>query len=100
SRARLLARRASGWGGRVRRGGGAAGAAPGVSGPAAFPPPTPPRTIPAAGLAEAPQEQIDRRFYAIVTDLVGSPTELTDPDGTLAGHQQHTLWGHTAWRGR
>ena len=56
--------------------------------------------IPAADLAEAPQEQIDRRFYAIVTDLVGSPTELTDPDGTLAGHQQHTLWGHTSWRGR
>ncbi len=50
-------------------------------------------------LAEAPQEQIDRRFYAIVTDLVGTPTELAAPDGTLAGHQQQTLWGTTAWRG-
>ena len=68
--------------------------------PGSFTPLTQSEHLPAAGLAEAPQEQIDRRFYAIVTDLVGSPTELTDPDGTLAGHQQHTLWGHTAWRGR
>jgi RHS repeat-associated protein len=67
--------------------------------PGSFTPLTQSEHIPAADLAEAPQEQIDRRFYAIVTDLVGSPTELTDPDGTLAGHQQHTLWGHTAWRG-
>jgi len=52
-----------------------------------------------ADLARAPQEQIDRRFYAIVTDLVGSPAELAAPDGTLAGHQQQTLWGTTAWRG-
>jgi RHS repeat-associated protein len=68
--------------------------------PGSFTPLTQSEHIPAADLAEAPQEQIDRRFYAIVTDLVGSPTELTDPDGTLAGHQQHTLWGRTAWRGR
>ncbi len=67
--------------------------------PGSFTPLTQSEHIPAADLAEAPQEQIDQRFYAIVTDLVGSPTELTDPDGTLAGHQQHTLWGHTAWRG-
>ena len=50
-------------------------------------------------LAEAPQEQIDRRFYAIVTDLIGTPAELTAPDGTVAGHQQHTLWGSTQWQG-
>ncbi len=68
--------------------------------PGSFTPLTQSEHISAADLAEAPQEQIDRRFYAIVTDLVGSPTELTDPDGTLAGHQQHTLWGNTAWRGR
>jgi RHS repeat-associated protein len=67
--------------------------------PGSFTPLTQSEHIPAADLAEAPQEQIDRRFYAIVTDLVGSPTELAGPDGTLAGHQQHTLWGHTAWRG-
>jgi RHS repeat-associated protein len=68
--------------------------------PGSFTPLTQSEHIPTADLAEAPQEQIDRRFYAIVTDLVGSPTELTDPDGTLAGHQQQTLWGNTTWRGR
>jgi RHS repeat-associated protein len=46
---------------------------------------------------DAPQRDIDLRFYAIVTDLIGTPTELTAPDGTLAGYQQHTLWGTTLW---
>ena len=45
----------------------------------------------------APQDQVDERFYAIVTDLIGTPTELTSPDGTLAGHQRQTLWGGTTW---
>ena len=49
-------------------------------------------------LGEASQEQIDQRFYAIVADLVGTPAELVAPDGTLAGCQQHTLWGTTVWR--
>ncbi len=48
-------------------------------------------------LRDAPQDQIDQRFYAIVTDLAGTPTELTSPDGTLAGHQRQTLWGGTTW---
>nr|MDT0663517.1 RHS repeat-associated core domain-containing protein [Micromonospora sp. DSM 115978] len=41
------------------------------------------------------QEQAwyDSRFYAIVTDLVGAPTELVDPDGTLAWQHRTTLWG-------
>jgi RHS repeat-associated protein len=50
-------------------------------------------------LRHAPQDQIDQRFYAIVTDLAGVPSELTSPDGTLAGHQQRTLWGGTTWNG-
>jgi RHS repeat-associated protein len=49
-------------------------------------------------LGEASQEQIDQRFYAIIADLVGTPAELVAPDGTLAGRQQHTLWGTTIWR--
>jgi RHS repeat-associated protein len=49
-------------------------------------------------LGEASQEQIDQRFYAIIADLVGTPAELVAPDGTLAGCQQHTLWGTTVWR--
>jgi RHS repeat-associated protein len=48
-------------------------------------------------LRDAPQQEIDERFHAIITDLTGTPTELISPDGTLAGHQQHTLWGGTAW---
>ncbi|HEY3869983.1 MAG TPA: RHS repeat-associated core domain-containing protein [Actinocrinis sp.] len=44
--------------------------------------------------ADAPQELIDRRFHAIVTDLVGTPTDLVAPDdGTIAWHRTATLWG-------
>jgi RHS repeat-associated protein len=45
----------------------------------------------------APQDRVDARFYAIVTDLIGAPSELVSPDGDLAGYQQHTLWGTTLW---
>jgi RHS repeat-associated protein len=45
----------------------------------------------------ASQDQVDQQFYAIITDLIGSPAELVGPDGALAGHQQHTLWGTTRW---
>ena len=48
-------------------------------------------------LSEAPQEQIDQRFYSIIADLIGTPAELAAPDGTLAGSQRHTLWGTTVW---
>ncbi|WP_051966807.1 polymorphic toxin type 28 domain-containing protein [Kitasatospora mediocidica] len=44
------------------------------------------------------QEQVDRRFFAIVTDLVGTPTELVDPaTATIAWRATPTLWGHTSW---
>lgn len=43
------------------------------------------------------QAEVDRRFYAIVTDLVGAPTELVAPDGELAWQQRRTVWG-TAYR--
>ncbi|ATL31595.1 DUF6531 domain-containing protein [Streptomyces formicae] len=43
------------------------------------------------------QEQIDERFYAIVTDLVGTPTELVDEDGDIAWRMRSTLWGTTSW---
>ncbi|MEU2622817.1 polymorphic toxin type 28 domain-containing protein, partial [Streptomyces sp. NPDC007157] len=48
-------------------------------------------------LAEAPQQEIDARFFAIVTDLVGSPTELLDEDGAVAWRTRSTLWGKAAW---
>ncbi|MCZ9346616.1 RHS domain-containing protein, partial [Streptomyces sp. TRM76130] len=39
----------------------------------------------------------DERFYAIVTDLVGTPTELVDDTGTIAWRPHTTLWGTTTW---
>ncbi|MBO0804561.1 MAG: RHS repeat-associated core domain-containing protein, partial [Nocardiopsaceae bacterium] len=48
-------------------------------------------------LRDAPQQVIDEQFHAIITDLTGTPSELVAPDGTLAGHQQRTLWGTTTW---
>ncbi|GAA2237537.1 polymorphic toxin type 28 domain-containing protein [Streptomyces indiaensis] len=48
-------------------------------------------------LAEVSQEEVDSRFFAIVTDLVGAPTELLDQDGTIAWRARSTLWGKTAW---
>ncbi|MEV5346065.1 DUF6531 domain-containing protein [Streptomyces achromogenes] len=47
--------------------------------------------------AEAPQQEIDSRFFAIITDLVGTPTELLDEQGDIAWHTRSTLWGTTAW---
>ncbi|MCA1707032.1 MAG: toxin C-terminal domain-containing protein, partial [Actinobacteria bacterium] len=44
-------------------------------------------------LRDAPQEWVDEQFYAIVTDLIGTPTELVAPDGTLAWRAHMTLWG-------
>ncbi|MFF7728338.1 putative T7SS-secreted protein [Streptomyces sp. NPDC008001] len=47
--------------------------------------------------ADAPQREVDRRFFAIVTDLVGTPTELVDETGEVAWRTRATLWGTTAW---
>lgn len=47
--------------------------------------------------SEASQEIIDERFFAIVTDLVGSPSELIDESGSLSWHIRRTLWGATTW---
>ncbi|MDX2967399.1 RHS repeat-associated core domain-containing protein, partial [Streptomyces acidiscabies] len=47
--------------------------------------------------AEAPQQEIDSRFFAIVTDLVGSPRELVDEQGDIAWRTRTTLWGSTTW---
>ncbi|MET9436781.1 putative T7SS-secreted protein [Streptomyces sp. NPDC006551] len=47
--------------------------------------------------ADDRQEEIDRRFFAIATDLVGTPTELIDESGDIAWRSRTTLWGTTAW---
>ncbi|AHH94533.1 YD repeat protein [Kutzneria albida DSM 43870] len=41
----------------------------------------------------APQDWIDQEFYAIVTDLIGAPTELVDDSGALVWRQDTTIWG-------
>ncbi|OXM74968.1 MULTISPECIES: DUF6531 domain-containing protein [Amycolatopsis] len=46
-----------------------------------------------AAAADAPQEWVDSRFYAIVTDLIGTPAELVDPGGTVAPQTRTPLWG-------
>ncbi|MFC4464983.1 RHS repeat-associated core domain-containing protein [Streptomyces xiangluensis] len=46
---------------------------------------------------EAPQDEIDSRFFAIVTDLVGTPTELIDESGDIAWRTRTSLWGITSW---
>ncbi|WP_256726012.1 putative T7SS-secreted protein [Streptomyces sp. IMTB 2501] len=47
--------------------------------------------------AGAPQEEIDSRFFAIVTDLVGTPNELIGEQGDIAWRTRSTLWGTAAW---
>jgi RHS repeat-associated protein len=44
----------------------------------------------------ATPEQVDHEFYAIVTDLAGTPAEMVTPDGRVAWRAQASLWGQTA----
>ncbi|MBA8823309.1 RHS repeat-associated protein [Saccharopolyspora lacisalsi] len=46
-------------------------------------------------LRRAPQEWVDEQFYSIVTDLVGTPTELVNDHGGIAWYHHTTLWGTT-----
>lgn len=43
----------------------------------------------------ADQAAIDEVFHAIITDLVGAPTELVTPDGEIAWHSNTDVWGRT-----
>jgi len=47
--------------------------------------------------SEDPQQVIDQRFYAIITDQLGTPAELVSATGAVVGLQRHTLWGGTLW---
>lgn len=47
------------------------------------------------------QDEIDREFFAIVTDQIDAPTALLDADsGEIVGRAIRTVWGATAWDGR
>ncbi len=39
------------------------------------------------------RQVLDQRFYAIMTDVVGTPTELVGLDGVVARQQPQTIWG-------
>ncbi|MEU6768959.1 DUF6531 domain-containing protein [Streptomyces sp. NPDC046853] len=39
------------------------------------------------------QGLVDEQFHSIVTDLVGTPTELVDEEGTVAWRSRTSLWG-------
>jgi RHS repeat-associated protein len=43
------------------------------------------------------QGEVDARFFAIVTDLLGTPSELVDETGTIAWRSRSTVWGTTGW---
>lgn len=42
---------------------------------------------------ELTQEEVDARFYSVVTDLAGAPSELIGSDGELRWHARRTVWG-------
>ena len=73
----------------------ATSAAPATSAPAASATPAAPDGV---TTADDVQDLIDRRFFAIVTDLVGTPTELVDVAAdAIAWRATTTLWGQTTW---
>ncbi|WP_431840566.1 putative T7SS-secreted protein [Gordonia hongkongensis] len=46
------------------------------------------------------QTEVDREFFAIVTDQIATPTALIDPHtGEVAGHSARTLYGESTWIG-
>ncbi|WP_249358713.1 putative T7SS-secreted protein [Gordonia sp. ALPHA1B1] len=46
------------------------------------------------------QTEVDREFFAIVTDQIATPTALVDPHtGEVAGHAARTLYGESTWVG-
>jgi RHS repeat-associated protein len=44
-------------------------------------------------LGDASQQWVDQQFYGIVTDLVGTTTEMVDPEGELVWRPRANLWG-------
>jgi RHS repeat-associated protein len=42
---------------------------------------------------DATQEWFDSRFYALVTDHIGTPTEMVDDEGAVVWRARFTVWG-------
>jgi RHS repeat-associated protein len=46
------------------------------------------------------QTDVDREFFALVTDQVGAPVAVLDPrNGTIAGQSSMSAWGLAQWTG-
>jgi RHS repeat-associated protein len=45
----------------------------------------------------ASEEELNDRFFCIVTDLIGTPYELIDTEGGISWRSRRTLWGTTTW---
>ncbi|MFI1187335.1 putative T7SS-secreted protein [Streptomyces californicus] len=43
------------------------------------------------------QEVVNSRFFAIITDIIGTPKELIGETGDVAWISQSPLWGETSW---
>lgn len=52
----------------------------------------------AGGTDALDQDEVDRRFYAIVTDLIGMPRELLTPEGELAWRITPDTWGRVLFQ--
>jgi RHS repeat-associated protein len=50
-------------------------------------------------LVTAPQQVIDEKFYAIITDLTGAPAALVTTSGEIGWQQSRTLWGRAVGEG-
>lgn len=42
--------------------------------------------------ADLPQEEVDRRFLAVITDLAGAPTDLVGPEGAVVWRRRGNPW--------
>ncbi|WP_223186587.1 RHS repeat-associated core domain-containing protein [Streptomyces sp. CBMA29] len=51
-------------------------------------------------LAKLSRSETDERFYALVTDLVGTPTELIGEDGHAVRQPRSSVWGAVAGESR
>ncbi|MET7489565.1 putative T7SS-secreted protein [Streptomyces sp. NPDC005538] len=48
-------------------------------------------------VSQASQEEIDARFFAIVSDVSGAPSELVGESGDIAWRARATHWGKVSW---
>ncbi|MGY5080158.1 putative T7SS-secreted protein [Streptomyces nigrescens] len=55
------------------------------------------RKVRVAEFSNIPDQAIEQRFFAIISDLVGTPTELVTESGQTTWQSRATLWGTTIW---